>query len=141
MLEKEFERLYLKLRADFYQRLFARVKEHEGSLSATEAFCAEVIFLLKRPSIGEFANFINISQSNATYKINSLIAKGYIKKTPSSRDKREYRLEVTSKFLDYYGLSSSYIRDIMTKIREDLSEEEAESLESAIKKILNELEK
>jgi hypothetical protein len=45
-----------------------QLREKAGSLSATEAFSAEVIYLLDHPTIGEFADFIGISQPNASYK-------------------------------------------------------------------------
>ncbi|MEZ4509662.1 MAG: hypothetical protein R2912_09905 [Eubacteriales bacterium] len=35
--------------------------EKAGSLSATEAFSAEVIYLLGNPTVGEFAEYIGIS--------------------------------------------------------------------------------
>ena len=49
MLEHEFERLYLRFRLLQYKELFARIREKDGSLSATEASAAEVIYLLDRP--------------------------------------------------------------------------------------------
>lgn len=55
------------------------MREREGSLSAMEAFSIEIIHALGEPTIGRFAEFLNISQSNATYKVNSLIKKGYLK--------------------------------------------------------------
>ena len=56
--------------------MFTKVKERTGSLSATEAFSLEIIQALDRPTISQFANFIRVSQSNATYKVNTLIGKG-----------------------------------------------------------------
>lgn len=45
-----------------------------------------------RPTVNEFASFVQISPPNAAYKVNSLIRKGYLKKVQSQEDKREYRL-------------------------------------------------
>ena len=95
--------LYRNLRLSHYRNLFGQLREKAGSLSATEAFSAEVIYLLDRPTIGEFADFIGISQPNASYKINSLVAKGYLERISSEDDHREAHLRVTKKFLDYYG--------------------------------------
>ena len=95
--------LYRNLRLSHYRNLFGQLREKAGSLSATEAFSAEVIYLLNRPTIGEFADFIGISQPNASYKVNSLVAKEYLERISSEDDHREAHLRVTKKFLDYYG--------------------------------------
>lgn len=95
--------LYRNLRLCHYRNLFGQLKEKAGSLSATEAFSAEVIYLLGKPTIGEFADFIGISQPNASYKVTSLVSKGYLQRINSDEDHRESHLRVTRKFLDYYG--------------------------------------
>ncbi|MGE4353736.1 MAG: MarR family winged helix-turn-helix transcriptional regulator [Oscillospiraceae bacterium] len=138
MLEQEFERLYLKFRLLYYQNLFARISEENVSLSAAEAFSAEVIFLLNHPTVKEFAEFLNISQSNATYKINMLITKGYIQKIPSPEDKREFRLIVTDKYRAFYGDNAVFIRDMMHNLRAKFTPEEIDQLEIIVKRILDE---
>ena len=80
MLEQNFQSVYEKFKLQFFRRLFSQVREREGSLSAMEAFSVEVIHELDAPTISQFADFLGISQSNATYKVNSLIRKGYIVK-------------------------------------------------------------
>jgi DNA-binding MarR family transcriptional regulator len=139
MLEQEFEQLYLKFRKSHYKVLFGRIKEKPGSLSATEAFSAEVIYLLGNPTVRQFAEFIDISQPNATYKINALVAKGYLQKITSEQDKREFHLQVTDKFLDYYGSNAPFIIDLMKKIREQFSSEEVAWLEKIIARIHKEM--
>lgn len=139
MLEKEFEKLYLKFRANYCKNLFAGANEKVGGLTATESYCVEVIYLLNRPSVHEFADFIHISLPNATYRITNLINKGYIKKVLSEKDKREYHLEVTDKFIDHYGANATFNSELMSKIKEKFSNEEANMLESMIKKIVDEL--
>ena len=138
MLEQEFERLYLKFRLLYYQNLFERINENSVSLSAAEALAAEVIYLLDRPTVKEFAEFLNISQSNATYKINTLIAKEYILKIPSPEDKREFRLIVTEKYLNYYGNNSSFILEMMHKIHTKFTPDEIGQLEHIINRLLDE---
>jgi len=95
--------LYKNLRLSHYRNLFGHLREKAGSLSATEAFSVEVIYLLDRPTIGEFADFIGISQPNASYKVNALVTKGYLDRVSNDDDHREAHLHVTKKFLDYYG--------------------------------------
>ena len=98
MLEKNFVEVYDKFKLNFYRRIFELVREREGSLSAMEAFSLEVIKMLDEPTVGQFADFLNISQSNATYKVNSLIRKGYLERQNSSVDRREYHLVLSEKF-------------------------------------------
>ncbi|MDD4112213.1 MAG: MarR family winged helix-turn-helix transcriptional regulator [Herbinix sp.] len=137
MLEREFERLYYKFRANYCKNLFASVKE--GSLSATDSYCLEVIFLLDKPTVNEFAEYVNISLPNASYRISNLITKGYVKKSVSEYDRREYHLEVTDKFLNKYGANASFNTKLMTKIREDFNKEEIDVLERMIKRIVDEI--
>ncbi len=139
MLEEEFERLYLKFRTIYFRKLFDEIKEKTSDLTASEALSVEVIYLLNHPTVREFADFLNISQPNATYKVNSLLKNGYIKKSVSLEDKREYHLEVTDKFLGYYGLNDSYIGEVMKKIREKFSKDEVHLLESMIARIVDDI--
>jgi DNA-binding MarR family transcriptional regulator len=102
-LSESMSELYKNLRLSHYRNLFAQLQEKAGSLSATEAFSAEVIYLLDHPTISEFAAFLGISQPNASYKVNALVTKGYLERVGSDDDRREAHLNVTKKFLDYYG--------------------------------------
>ena len=101
MLENHFLKISDTLRLAFYKRVFSVVREREGSLSAMEVFSLEVIYLLGKPTVSEFADFIGISRSAASYKISMLIQKGYILKEASENDKREFRLVITEKYLQY----------------------------------------
>lgn len=139
MLEKEFEKLYYKFRANYCKNLFSMINEEEGSLSPTESYCLEVIFLLDRPSIREFAAYTNISMPNATYRINNLINKGFVRKVPSEKDRREYKLEVTNKFMEFYGGNTSFNANLMSQIKQKFSKDEVLMLESMIKKIVDEI--
>lgn len=139
MLENEFDRLYLKFRDHYCKNLFSKVGEKKESLSPTESYCVEVIFLLHRPTVREFADYVNISQPNATYRISSLINKGYIRKVVSEEDKREFHLEITDKFLNYYGANASFNNNLMNGIKEKFSKEEVDLLEKMIKKIVDEI--
>ena len=84
----------------------------------------EVIYAMKNPTVNEFASFIQISSPNAAYKVNSLVRKGYLKKIQSTRDKREYFLQVTQKYLDYYNISMSYVDRTLAKVRASMTEQE-----------------
>ena len=130
MLEKMLK-TFQKLRLEFYRKIFTRVRERDGSLSAMEVFSLEIIYALGRPPIGQFARFIGISQSNATYKVNSLMKKGYIIRQPSQEDGREYNLELSEKFYGYSDMLEENVRIITRNVLEQLTPEEIAVIDKA----------
>ena len=101
-----------------------------GAVSASARL--ETIQALGSPTVNEFASFMKISPPNAAYKINSLIRKGYIQKIQSEHDKREYHLQVTQKYKDYYNISNDYVHMVTERIRERFSPEECAKLEEML---------
>ena len=139
MLEKYFMEVYDKFKLQFYRGVFELVREREGSLSAMEAFSLEVIKMLDEPTVGQFADFLNISQSNATYKVNNLIKKGYLDRQNSRTDRREYHLLLSEKYYNYMKLMSGYELKVMSRIRERFPAEDVEKFGEVLKIISEEL--
>lgn len=139
MLEESFVKVYDKFKLQFYRRVFELVRERDGSLSAMEAFSLEVIKMLGQPTVGQFADFLNISQSNATYKVNSLIKKGYLERENSRTDRREYHLILSEKFFRYAELLSSYEITVMNRIKERFPSEEVALFDRMLQVINSEL--
>ena len=139
MLEQNFIKVYDKFKLQFYRRVFELVRERDGSLSAMEAFSLEVISMLDRPTVGEFADFLNISQSNATYKVNSLIKKGYLERQNSTTDRREYHLVLSEKFYSYVSLLASYEKTVMGRIKARFPEEDVKKFDEMLSVISSEL--
>ena len=139
MLQDSFNRVYTKFKMHFYQKLFEKLQERETSLTTVETFCMEIIYALDKPTVAEFAEMADISSPNAAYKINNLVKKGYLKKVQSTEDKREYHLEVTQKYIDYYNISNTYLLEVMERIQNRFSPEELETLERMLDVISNEL--
>ena len=127
-LAEAVSELYKNLRLSHYRNLFGQLREKAGSLSATEAFSAEVIYLLDRPTIGEFADFLGISQPNASYKVNSLVTKGYLERVSNDDDHREAHLHVTKKFLDYYGRQLPDMKSAVSSALSSFTEQEIQLL-------------
>ena len=124
MLEKHFAEVYNKFKLQFYRRVFELVRERDGSLSAMEAFSLEVIYMLGQPTVSQFADFLNISQSNATYKVNNLIKKGYIDRQNSTVDRREYHLVLSEKYYTYMNIYANYELTVMRRVMERFPEED-----------------
>jgi DNA-binding MarR family transcriptional regulator len=115
--------------------MFGVIREREGSLSAMEAFSVDVIHALGNPTVSEFADFIGISRPGASYKVASLIEKGYIKKEVSEEDKREYRLVLTDKYYNYIKMYEDSFKAAVLDAESDLSEEKIASLMEALDKM------
>ena len=139
MLETNFTEVYDKFKLQFYRRVFELVRERDGSLSAMEAFSLEVIKMLDEPTVGQFADFLNISQSNATYKVNNLIKKGYLVRQNSTTDRREYHLILSEKFYNYMNLLANYEKTVMERIEQRFPREDVDCFDRMLKVISDEL--
>lgn len=139
MMKDNFARVYNKFKLQFYRSVFDLVRERDGSLSAMEAFSLEVIGILGEPTVGQFAEFLSISQSNATYKVNSLIKKGYIERFNSTTDRREYHLTLTDKYFQYSNLMNNYQQEVVERIEKRFSPADVEKFNEILKVIGDEL--
>ena len=139
MFEKALSDVYTKFKINFYRNIFQRFEQREASLTAVETVCVEVIHALGQPTIGQFSSFVMISQANAAYKVQSLIKKGYVEKIQSKFDRREYRLMVTEKFHQYYGVSQNYLQEVSDRINSCFSIEEIQVFTKMLAIINNEL--
>ena len=139
MLKSSFFDIYTKFKLQFCKEIFQHFQTREASLTTVETFCMETILALDSPTINEFATFMCISPPNAAYKVNSLIKKGYINKVQSETDRREYHLEVTQKYVDYYNISTTYMVEVMDRITKRFSLEDCKKLDEMLTIISGEL--
>ena len=139
MLKNAFFTVYTKFKLHFYQEIFTRFQTREASLTTVETFSMETIKALGNPTINEFATFMHISPPNAAYKVQSLIKKGYVNKVQSEVDRREYHLEVTQKYNDYYNISTNYMAEVMDRITKRFSPEDCAKLKEMLSIISQEL--
>ena len=79
---------------------------------------------LGSPTVAQFAQAMHISTPNASYKINSLIQKGYVQKVRSETDRREYHLHPTQKYMDYYNISYAYLQTVVDRVKEHFPAED-----------------
>ena len=126
MIEENFTTVFDKFKFQFFRKIFESVRERDGSLSAMEACSLEIIDLLDAPTIGEFADFLNISQSNATYKVNSLMRKGYL-------------VVLSEKYYNYMAFLTSYEDTVCRRIQDRFSKEELTVFDRILKTISEEL--
>jgi DNA-binding MarR family transcriptional regulator len=138
-LEQMFSEVYTKFKLQFYRKIFQRFESREASLTAVETFSVEVIHALGRPTVSEFANFVNISVANATYKVQSLIKKGYLRKERSAEDRRESHLIVTERFYEYLSFSANYVEVVIERIEQRFNAEDVATFKRMLKTISSEL--
>lgn len=139
MIENSLSDVIDRFRFQFFRRIFDQVREREGSLTAMEAFSVEIIDLLNAPTIGQFADFLNISQSNATYKVNSLMRKGYLVRQNSDIDRREYHLILSEKYRNYMTILTSYENTVTQRMKERFTEEELDTFDRMLRVMADEL--
>ena len=128
-IKEKVANFYKKIKLAFYKNMFHRSEKHE-ELSSSEYFCLQCIYLMEKPTISQFANFLNISAPNATYKVKQLIKKGYITKEKSKQDKREYSLIPTQKMIDYFNEKDKNLS--MSQIKECMDENEKKQMDAII---------
>ena len=138
-LEQAFNEVYTKFKLHFYQEIFRRFQDREASLTTVETFCMESIMALGSPTVNEFATFMRISPPNAAYKVNSLVKKGYVRKVQSPDDRREYHLEVTQKYIDYYNISAAYTTEVVARVNRRFPPEDCAKLEEMLTIVSREL--
>ena len=124
---------------DFYRNIFKGFEGREATLTPTEILCVEVINTLEKPTIKELTEFMETSQSNMAYRVSNLIEKNYIRKIQSEEDKREYYLEPTERFYDYYKIRVQYIDKVIDRVSDKFPEEDIDTLEEILGTMSNEL--
>ena len=135
MLSDIFQEVYNIFKMNFYKSMCDNSRE----LTMQEAFSLDIIYMLKNPTILEYANYMKISQPNATYKINQLIEKGYLTKEVCKNDKRAFRLQVTSKFLECYRDNDRFIQQTLTDIENHFDKGDVETLKKMLLNIKEQL--
>ena len=139
MLLQTLRQLYRRLRLTSYRRIFGSIRERSG-LSATEAFSADVIQLMGAPTLSQFAQYLGISQPNATYKINNLVAKGYVEKVPSPGDRREIRLQPAEKLRKYMERGEGGLEQAVQTLQKTYTDQQLELAARVLTTLLDEVE-
>lgn len=138
-LKKSVNKFYKKIKLIIYKNMFHRISDKEESLSSSEYFCLECIYLMGNPTVLQFANFLDISSPNATYKVKQLIKKGFITKEKSKKDGREYILVPTQKFFDFYENKEDYV--IVNDLKQNLDKKECKKIDKIMKIMTEQIDK
>lgn len=137
-ISDDLKQIYKKSKLYNYHRIFRKMNNKEqDSLTALEVLSLDLLQGMKRPTQTEFAKYIRVSKPNATYRINSLEEKGYIKKVQSQKDGRIYYLEVTPKTKELLGTGERYIDIISRRLKKNFNQDELAIFEKMMKSIAN----
>lgn len=125
----------MALRRRYYARVASTLGTSKSALTATECFCLEIILLLDSPTTSAFSSYMNISLPNATYRIKSLIRKGYLRKEPSASGRRGSKLVVTEKYTKFYSMNNPDIRRSIEEMEGTLTDAQRHTLSVALDQI------
>lgn len=129
MITDSFINVYNKFKLNFYRNIFKGFDNQDSSLTPTETICIEVVALLNEPTLSDLCEFMDVSQPNMSYRVNSLVKKGYISKRHSENDKREVYLEVTEKYQHYRDIKEGYINRVLVRAEDYFTKEEMQIFE------------
>lgn len=124
MLYRKFLSCYHRLRLLQYRSLFTRIRDKSWKLSPVEACDADVVYVLGRPTVKQFSEFLGISLPNASYRVRNLIDKGLIDKIPSQEDRRAYYLQATDKLQQYFHGNHSLVLSAMNRLEQKYAPEQ-----------------
>ena len=99
-----------------------------------------IIDSLEKPTVNELVRILNVSQPNISYKINTLVAKGYVRKEQSKKDGREYFLKLTDRYYAYKKIAYGFVDKVLDNLNDKLSREEMDNLRKSLKLIKEEME-
>ena len=138
-MQSVFKNVYNRFKLHFDRHIFASLGKEQADMSVMEALAAEVIYALGNPTVGEFAATVGLSAPNASYRVQSLVRKGYVEKIPSDIDRREYHLRVTDKFKKVYTINEEYIEVVAQRMRDRFSKEDIEKFKEMLTVVSEEL--
>ena len=139
-LEQHFNNMYDKFKLMLYDRaLKERGSSAPGDLSLQEVIYMEIIIALGSPTVAEFSRYSKLSAPNTAYRLNRLEEKGYIIRTRSDQDKREFRIVPTSRYREEYGIIFDYIHLVCDRIEERFSPDDVDKFREMLGIISGEL--
>ena len=139
-LEKHFNNMYDKFKLLLYDRaLKERGSSLPGDLSLQEVIYMEIIIALGSPTVAEFSRYSKLSAPNTAYRLNKLEERGYIRRTRSDQDKREFRIEPTNRYREEYGVIFDYIHLVCERIEDRFAPEDVDKFREMLGIISGEL--
>lgn len=95
-----------------------------NNLTYNSLLYLEVIQLNENCTPSFLAETLHVARSAVTIKVNELIAKGLVIKTPSQEDKRVYHLKVSPHFTEEYTAYDKSLQSAIQEIEENFDDKE-----------------
>jgi len=95
-----------------------------------------VIYRLRNPTITELSKELRLTKPTVTVLADKLVAKGYVKRVPSDKDRRSLHLHLNTKGARLKRLQDTVHTRLTEKISDGLDESETAILASLLGKIV-----
>lgn len=128
-----FNEIYNKFMEKYYKS--NTFKEYFSNLSYRDIQYLEVIHKYKNITISELAYNLEITKSAVTQNINKLIKNGYVNKTQSESDKRNYNLTLTENVNEYFFKNDKVLNELYNDSLSGISSNEKKQLLKILEKI------
>ncbi len=127
-----------RLRLLQYRSLFTRIRDKSWKLSPAEVCAADVVYVLGRPTVKQFSEFLGISLPDASYRVRNLIAKGLVDKIPSKEDRRAYYLQATDKLHRHFHSSQNPVLAAINRLEQKYAPEQLQLFCEILEDLTNE---
>ncbi|WP_105614542.1 MarR family winged helix-turn-helix transcriptional regulator [Vallitalea okinawensis] len=112
-------------------------KEELSSITYGQFHFIHHISMMDQPTVTKLAQATNLTKPTVTIAINKLIKSGHVRKIKSELDGRVYFLELTDKAKKIGEAEMNAFDDIIDRMQQKLSEEEYNTLEKTLRKLLD----
>ena len=112
-----------------------------GKLTINQLQYIDAIHLLDQPTITELAEQLDITKPSVTAGVNKLVTLGYVRKIPSTEDKRVVHIELTTAAKTLVSAKYHALQQYGDFIRSALTDQEAQSLTLILTRLVTLFEK
>ena len=136
--------------AELIEKLSFSMQQHEAAVTARSEFRAltvlqihylDAIRHLKAPAVGELAHHFGVTKPTATVAIERLEARGFVKKVPSSVDRRVTNVHLTERGMRVSDLHDEIHEGYAKYFGKALKADELRVIVRLLNKVVCELEK
>jgi len=126
------------------QRIIGMRSEPLGArfsdLSLRQIYYLEVIAELENPTPTELAKKMGLSKPSISTAMDKLNREGYVRKVPSTQDRRSYHIQLTQKGSQVSSEHEAVHRNIAQRLLANLDQAEAEQLARLMDKIIQSIQ-
>lgn len=113
----------------------ALITDEYQDITNNDMHVIEAIGIGEPKNMSTIAKLLSVTVGTLTIAMNSLVKKGYVTRQRSSEDRRVVYISLSEKGRKAYRHHEQFHREMIDAILEDLTQEETESLVSALAKL------